>query len=258
MTKAILHRKLSGFALLAATLIATASAATGEDASKRQSPERLLEVRALTLDAKLGGPVICVAWGRGEAGHSLTRKHPLSAEFRVEETPFDRVPEKGEPGYCEMTHRILYRQGDRDFIAGWIRYFGRPGPPEVCVSCLGGELTNVRWGFDLQKQRIWTAAHAEEMPCVPTRFRELEWHGLRFGIPLDLERVPRETALSAISARGATSVNPGSPADVVLLPDDIDFLHGRNREAEAWIRQGAKVLPERDFEGMLAQGTPGK
>jgi len=42
-------------------------------------------------------------------------------------------------------------------------------------------------------------------------------------------------------------VRPGRPADVVLLPDDVDFIWARHLEAEKLIRGGAYVLWERNF-----------
>ena len=109
------------------------------------------------------------------------------------------------------------------------------------------ELTNVPWGFDLERQEFWYDATSAGLPRVPVEFGDGNWYETRFWMPLELERFRIEEARALVEVRSGLMVGPGKFAEDVLLPDDVDFIGTRHREAETLIRKGAFVLWERNF-----------
>lgn len=228
--------------------LASAPANRTPIAISSQPEERLTTVAYLSVDSTLWDRVVLIAAGRTATGASIQKKRLLPESFRIEERHYSGVVI--DPGEGERTrnYRVLYHHRGRAYIAG--RLTKMSTPPWMEWNSMGGELMNVLHGFDVAKQQIWIEPRPEEMPPVPVPFKGGNWKGLRFGIAHWLERFLEQEAQTIIESRGGHVVkNYNDPVDVALVNDDTDFLRTRNKMAEHWMRQGAKVLREKNFPG---------
>jgi hypothetical protein len=181
-----------------------------------------------------------------EGAHQwLERHHMLPESFRVEDTPF-KVEKDPRERAEDRFYRILYHNHGKDLIAGVLDYWERSSPHN---TQLDATLTNVPCGYDPKARKFWVEADPAQMPPVPKHFRVMHrWPGKRFLVPLALEHHGLDLVKSEIEARGGYVVTcPEGPVDVVLLPDDVDFVWTRNKAAELWVRRGAEVLWEKNF-----------
>lgn len=176
--------------------------------------------------------------GSGSAEKDLVKDLPAS--FFVEE---QSVPAWRWRGYPSQVHRILYRSRSKTYIAGWTEAKLENGRSEF----YDGQLTNVPWGFDIKTQNFWFDATPAHLPPLPVEFGTRTWFGLKVCVPLELARFQIEDVRAILEARSAVLVGPRESADVVLLPDEVDFIYTRNKEAEALMQRGASVVWERNF-----------
>lgn len=202
----------------------------------------ILAVEAQLVTADAGSPVTLVIRGRTAAGSLVERKQELSSEFYVEGQSFSSGPLRaGADASSAEVYRILYKPQGKEYIVGYMQ----PGASDGQSAY--AELTNVPWGFDLKSQSFWYEATPARLPYVPVEFGNGNWYAARFRMPLEFERFRPEEVRAIVKARSGVMVGPGQIAQVVLLPDDVDFISTRHREAELLIRKGAFVLWERNF-----------
>lgn len=152
-----------------------------------------------------------------------------------------------EDGYWGLCYRALYGSGGRFYIIGHRQdVTDFDGDTATMDSSL-----SIERGFDVKSMKFWYKIDINKTPVLPVRFKGREWRGVRFLIPARLEDFEREEAALLIERRGGQVVDATGPADVLLLPDRLEFCPGTLRSghkvAAKWIRDGARVLWERDF-----------
>lgn len=230
----------------AGELVHMSPSVTSEKATARLTAVTGLSVHTFTATERMGA-VTLHAHGTASDGRWTERRLTLPKSYRIEKEPYAELFLDPGTGFHDHYHRILYRYRGRDLIAGVASYFGIPGTPAETWDFELAKLTNVGWGYDVKKSQFWIQPDPSDMPWSPTVLREVDWKGRLVALPVDLERYDRMKARGIIESRGGYLARPGEQPDIVLLPDDVDFAWTRNRDAEAWVRRGAKVLWEKNF-----------
>lgn len=223
------------------------SSVTSVKASARMTSVSGLRVHTFT-DTESMGAVTLHAYGTASDGRWAERRLTLPKSYRIEKEPYMEAVLEPATGSTDRYYRILYNFRGQDRIAGVAWYYGNPALPPETWHFHRAELTNVGWGYDLEKREFWIHPNPTDMPPVPIVVREeADWKGRLVAIPVELEYFDRRRANEIIEYWGGHVAGPGELPEIVLLPDDIDFAWARNRDAEAWVRRGAKVLWETNF-----------
>lgn len=195
--------------------------------------------------------VILEVYGRSPEGKKVEIRQKLPERFHLDSSPYQMTP--GGWSSRDLHRRILYKSSDgKLFVIGVAIH---NVSPHNGLTLVFAGLTNVEWDFDVDRQEFWLDVDPKSLPPNPVEFYEEDWKGVRFGIPKDLQKFTVAEATARIEARGGLVVERGEKADVVVLQDHMDFAWSRNKDAEEWMRGGAKVLLEKDFRRMVRNGT---
>lgn len=203
------------------------------------------------------GRVVLEACGRDASGQLVTRQETLPyPNYQVDEEPYEGTMVGRSKWYKQYI--VFWAAGHRRIIgeSSWtMGHSGSPEKPELVFAALTNLEAEKDWGFDTKLQKFWIQPDPKTLPVRPKLFTWKRWKGLRFLIPLELQKMTMDAAKSTILWRGGMIVSR-QPADVVVLPDDIDFIWGRNKRAESAIRNGAMLLWERNFTNYEPSATP--
>jgi len=154
-----------------------------------ESKKHMAHVWYQSVEVDLNNFVSLAVTGTNKAGDDAERSMKLPRDFLVESEYFSTY---GRPGQRSARpwdiERILYKSNGMTYIAGYHR------PRFENSADSKGELTNVPWGFDVKTQEFWYEADPGRLPPLPFEFRSGKWQGIRFRIPLHLERFRVEEA----------------------------------------------------------------
>lgn len=163
----------------------------------------------------------------------------------------------------EATAHRRFRFTSREWVSCW-RLVARTGRSVGCFRRrvhgndhpVPTEMPTVRlaftWSFDLSTQRfVITPDPAAELPVPrPLAARPA---GLAFHIPLPLERHTTAVAKRALRSAGATLTPTPDAADVLVLPDSVDFcMYDRRSQPRgiAPLLPGRRVLAESSLDAL--------
>lgn len=150
-------------------------------------------------------------------------------------------------GYWTACYRLILGHEGKMYIVGYEEQDGDSDSDDTDISSSYG--ADIPFDFDLATQTF--RIRMNELVPLPDRFRQRDFTGVRFLVPVNLRGLSKGEAEAIIRNRGGLVVNSAGPVDVVVLPDRIDLCpnsgQSRNRLADRWFRKGAKVLWERTF-----------
>lgn len=150
-------------------------------------------------------------------------------------------------GYWTACYRLILGHEGKMFIVGYQEEDGDSDSDDADINFSYG--ADIPFDFDIATQSF--RIRTNELVSLPDRFRQRDFTGVRFLVPVNLRGLSKGEAEAIIQTRGGLVVNSAGPVDVVVLPDRIDLCpnsgQSRNRLADRWFRKGAKVLWERSF-----------
>ncbi|MEW6351452.1 MAG: hypothetical protein AB1646_20560 [Thermodesulfobacteriota bacterium] len=248
MSKTVIEPTVTLFLFLFAVVgTAVSSAGTRSQRAKSSAPSPVLtSVIELRTDSAEDGCISLYATGLTADGKRETLEESQDSQAMCEyhlKYMTDHLD-----GYWTECHRIILTvEGGNQYIVGYQEYDGDSDDDEDDVNFNDCVTVPLDFHFDVKTQKF--VIHTDRLVPLPVRFRERKWTGHRFLVPLNLQGFSKDEMRLIIEARGGQVVGPEGPVDVVVLPNRVDFCPGhwgtRNRIAERWIRNGAKVLWER-------------